>query len=112
MQCLFTENTKTAEMFTTDGQKRGFVMVNEKKVTIPAGELVKLFSKQYDKVTGILQCCEIMEQEGTRSGAPGVIKDLATELQDEIKDLLYQFDDPDIKQEAHVIAPEPEGETP
>ena len=83
-------------------------MENEKKVPTPVGELVTLFTRQYDKVSGILQCCEIMEREGTdrNSGAPSVIKDLATELQEDIKCLIYQFDDPDIKQEAHVIAPE------
>ena len=83
-------------------------MVTENKVTIPAGELLRLFKGQYDRIGDILQCCEIMERDGTarKTGAVSVIQETAEKMRDDITALIHQFDDPATKGETHIIPPE------
>ena len=78
------------------------------KVTIPAEELLRLFKAQYDKVSNVLYCCEIMEQEGIakKTGAVDVISEIAKDMQTELTCLIYQFDSPETKGEAHIMPKE------
>lgn len=78
------------------------------KVTIPTGELLSLFKAQYDKIGNILYCCEIMEKEGIakKTGAVDVISETAKDMQAELTCLIYQFDNPETKGEAHIMPKE------
>lgn len=83
--------------------------MEERKVTIPAAELLKVFEAMLEQTEGIREACRLMAEEGIAEKTEGVevVNDIATALTEEMGDLIEQFSNPENSGEVHIFPLEP-----
>ena len=85
--------------------------MDDRKLTIPLQELLKVFSYQQEKLEGIRQCCMLMAEQGIADKTEGVevVNDIATAMLEEIQSLVDGLNTfrPEAEGTCHIIAVDP-----
>ena len=79
--------------------------MDDRKVTLPAAELLKVLGSMLEQAEGIRQACGIMADEGIAEQTEGVevVNDIATALTEEISSIMNQLSDPEHSGEVHIF---------
>lgn len=79
--------------------------MNDRKVTVSAAELLKVFESMLEQAEGIRQACGIMAEDGIAEQTEGVevVNDIATALTEEIGSIMKELADPGHSGEVHIF---------